>query len=62
MNGVPSQNKARWCGLIKNDGGLFGDLEDEHKGDVINVIPQQTAGKIAIDAGLADASGWSSGG
>jgi sulfide dehydrogenase [flavocytochrome c] flavoprotein subunit len=25
---------------------------------VINVIPPQSAGKIAIDAGLADDSGW----
>jgi sulfide dehydrogenase [flavocytochrome c] flavoprotein subunit len=28
------------------------------KGAVINVIPPQRAGKIAIDAGLADANGW----
>jgi sulfide dehydrogenase [flavocytochrome c] flavoprotein subunit len=37
-------------------------LEDEfgtsHKADVANVIPPQFAGKIARDAGLADASGW----
>lgn len=32
----------------------FGD----EKGGVINVIPPQRAGRIAIDAGLADASGW----
>ncbi|MCF7983019.1 MAG: FCSD flavin-binding domain-containing protein [Thiohalocapsa sp.] len=31
---------------------------DEVKGAVINVIPPQSAGKIAIDAGLADDSGW----
>jgi sulfide dehydrogenase [flavocytochrome c] flavoprotein subunit len=31
---------------------------DEVKGAVINVIPPQAAGKIAIDAGLADDSGW----
>lgn len=37
-----------------------GDFEDEHKGDVINVIPQQSAGKIAIDAGLANELGWCS--
>lgn len=30
----------------------------EHKGDVVNFIPKHHAGKIAIDAGLADASGW----
>ncbi len=35
-----------------------GDMEDEHKADVINVIPPQTAGKIAIDAGLANEAGW----
>lgn len=28
------------------------------KGDVINIIPPQQAGKIAVDAGLTDASGW----
>jgi sulfide dehydrogenase [flavocytochrome c] flavoprotein chain len=31
---------------------------DEIKGAVINIIPPQVAGKIAIDAGLADDSGW----
>lgn len=35
-----------------------GDMEDEFKADVINVIPPQTAGKIAIDAGLAGETGW----
>jgi sulfide dehydrogenase [flavocytochrome c] flavoprotein subunit len=29
-----------------------------HKGDVINVIPDQMAGKIAAVAGLTDDSGW----
>lgn len=32
----------------------FGD----EKGDVINVIPPQSAGRIAIDAGLANDKGW----
>ena len=31
---------------------------DTHKADVLNVIPAQTAGKIASDAGLTDDSGW----
>jgi sulfide dehydrogenase [flavocytochrome c] flavoprotein chain len=31
---------------------------DEIEGAVINIIPPQVAGKIAIDAGLADDSGW----
>lgn len=31
---------------------------DEIKADVLNVIPPQTAGKIAIAAGATDATGW----
>ena len=31
---------------------------DKHKGDVINFIPAQHAGKIAQTAGLADRTGW----
>ncbi len=31
---------------------------DVVKGDVINFIPPQTAGKIAVDSGLTNASGW----
>ena len=32
--------------------------ESTHKAAVINVIPPQQAGKIAVDSGLTDASGW----
>ena len=35
-----------------------GEFEDEHHGDVINVIPPQKAGKIAVESGLANESGW----
>jgi sulfide dehydrogenase [flavocytochrome c] flavoprotein subunit len=35
-----------------------GELEGEHKGAVINLIPQQSAGKIALDSGLANDKGW----
>ncbi len=31
---------------------------DTYKGDVVNVIPPQSAGRIALDAGLADDKGW----
>jgi sulfide dehydrogenase [flavocytochrome c] flavoprotein subunit len=31
---------------------------DEHKGDVVNVIPPQMAGVIAVLAGVTDDSGW----
>jgi sulfide dehydrogenase [flavocytochrome c] flavoprotein subunit len=42
----------------KNMAVYAGEFEDEHKGDVINIIPPQTAGKIALESGLADESGW----
>lgn len=29
-----------------------------HKGDVVNIIPAQRAGDIAVSTGLADAAGW----
>lgn len=57
-----------WVPGSETDGGLaavdtgamsvttrFGDT---HEGDVINVIPPQRAGEIALAAGLADDSGW----
>jgi sulfide dehydrogenase [flavocytochrome c] flavoprotein subunit len=31
---------------------------DEHKGDVINIIPPQKAGQVASASGLTNASGW----
>jgi sulfide dehydrogenase [flavocytochrome c] flavoprotein chain len=31
---------------------------DDYEADVINVIPPQMAGRIAVDSGLADDSGW----
>jgi sulfide dehydrogenase [flavocytochrome c] flavoprotein subunit len=31
---------------------------DTHSGDVINIIPAQMAGAIAVQTGLTDASGW----
>ncbi len=37
---------------------LINDFGDEIKGDVINIIPPQKAGKIAHIAGLADKTGW----
>ncbi|GAB4225133.1 MAG: NAD(P)/FAD-dependent oxidoreductase [Kiloniellaceae bacterium] len=36
---------------------LFTDF-DEVKGDVINFIPPQYAGRVARESGLADSSGW----
>lgn len=31
---------------------------DVHKGNVVNIIPPQKAGKIAFDSGLTDQTGW----
>jgi sulfide dehydrogenase [flavocytochrome c] flavoprotein subunit len=33
---------------------VAGDMEDKHKADVINIIPPQKAGQIAIDMGLTE--------
>ncbi len=35
-----------------------GELENAHKAAVANIIPPQSAGKIAIVSGLADDKGW----
>ena len=35
-----------------------GELEDEHKGNVLNIIPPQQAGKIAVAGDLVDEKGW----
>lgn len=35
-----------------------GDFEDQYRGDVLNIIPPQKAGKIAFDSGLVDETGW----
>ncbi len=35
-----------------------GEFGDKHKGDVINVIPPQSAGQIVVKAGLANDKGW----
>jgi sulfide dehydrogenase [flavocytochrome c] flavoprotein subunit len=37
---------------------LITDFGDRFSGDVLNIIPSQTAARIALDSGLADSSGW----
>ncbi len=37
---------------------LLSDFGDRFKGDVLNIIPPQTAASIALESGLADQSGW----
>ncbi|MEX2481904.1 MAG: FCSD flavin-binding domain-containing protein, partial [Gammaproteobacteria bacterium] len=64
----------RYPGLIEwvagSDGGLVEAVDaasrtlvtesgfGEHRGDVVNFIPPQRAGRIAQQAGLTDATGW----
>lgn len=43
---------------IANMTVFAGELEGEHKGAVINIIPPQSAGKVAVDSGLANDKGW----
>lgn len=49
------------AGVVEVDAGsrtVITDFGDEHKGDVVNVIPAQKAGKVAFAAGLTNDSGW----
>jgi sulfide dehydrogenase [flavocytochrome c] flavoprotein subunit len=47
--------------VVKADAGAMTvttEFGTNHKGDIINVIPPQSAGRVALDAGLAAESGW----
>jgi sulfide dehydrogenase [flavocytochrome c] flavoprotein subunit len=46
--------------IVKVDGAMMSVTTEfgEEKGDVINLIPPQKAGRIAFEAGLTDATGW----
>lgn len=37
---------------------VISDFGDRFRGDVLNIIPAQTAASVAIEAGLTDRSGW----
>jgi NADPH-dependent 2,4-dienoyl-CoA reductase/sulfur reductase-like enzyme len=52
---------AQFIGAIEAVDPGRRSVRTEHqdfKGNVVNVIPPQTAGRIAIDSGLAEPSGW----
>ena len=57
---------VEWRGLsdgarvieVDPDTNLLKTDFDEYRVDVANVIPPQQAGSVALDSGLADASGW----
>ncbi len=46
--------------LDKNAKTLVSDFGDRFRGDVLNIIPPQTAADIAVTTGLVDAGGWCS--
>ncbi|MEN8168348.1 MAG: FCSD flavin-binding domain-containing protein [Pseudomonadota bacterium] len=54
---VPGAEGGIIEGIDPANNTLIGEV-DEYKGDVVNLIPPQKAGKIAHVAGLADDSGW----
>jgi sulfide dehydrogenase [flavocytochrome c] flavoprotein subunit len=68
MAGWESQYPGMITWVAGKDGGKVESVDPKgmtvtagfgrEKAAVVNVIPPQTAGKIAIDAGLAEANGW----
>jgi len=68
QSGWESQYPGMITWLAGKDGGKVESIDvgnmtvkagfGNEKGAVINLIPPQTAGKIALDAGLAEANGW----
>ncbi|MCB1875084.1 MAG: FAD-dependent oxidoreductase [Chromatiales bacterium] len=55
---IPSPNGKVVRIDAKNRVAIAGDLEEEYKADVLNVIPAQKAGWIAAHSGLTNESGW----
>lgn len=68
MPGWESQYPGMITWVAGKDGGKVESVDakdmtvttgfGKEKGAVINVIPPQTAGRIALDAGLAESNGW----
>ncbi len=55
---VPANRDGRVTRVDAAERVLETEFGTRHKVDVANVIPPQSAARIAIEAGLADASGW----
>jgi sulfide dehydrogenase [flavocytochrome c] flavoprotein subunit len=55
---VPSNRDGRVVRVDTREKILETEFGTRHKVDVANVIPPQSAAKIAIDAGLTNESGW----
>lgn len=55
---VGRSDDGRVMGIARNGRELHTEFGGRHRGAVINLIPPQRAGAIAIHAGLTDDSGW----
>lgn len=55
---VPANVDGRVIRVEPRAGVLETELGTRHRADVANVIPPQSAAAIAIEAGLADGTGW----
>ncbi len=55
---IPLSDDGQVAEAKPADMTLVSEFGEPHKGDVVNVIPPQQAGKIARDAGLANQTGW----
>jgi len=56
---VPSEEGGNIVSVDADEMTVYaGEFEDEHTGDVINVIPPHRAAKIAVETGLTNESGW----
>jgi sulfide dehydrogenase [flavocytochrome c] flavoprotein subunit len=56
---VPLDDEGSVVGVDANNMTVFaGEFENKHRAEVINLIPPQTAGKIAQNNGLTNENGW----
>jgi len=55
---VPSNRDGRIVRVDPREMVLESEFGERHKVAVANVVPPQSAARIAIDSGLTDASGW----
>jgi sulfide dehydrogenase [flavocytochrome c] flavoprotein subunit len=52
---VPASKQGKVVGVKADEMAVVaGEMEDNHKAAVINIIPPQTAGKVAVEMGLAE--------
>jgi sulfide dehydrogenase [flavocytochrome c] flavoprotein chain len=55
---VPASKDGKIVSVDVKERTVVTELGTRHKGDVVNVVPPQQAGAIAIAAGVADEKGW----